>query len=57
MIGPSFKAADVPQVIDKLVQVFITHRELEEQFSDTVQRIGLAPFKERVYAPAMETAV
>lgn len=57
VIGPSFKAADVPQVIDKLVQVFITHRELEEQFSDTVQRIGLAPFKERVYAPAMETAV
>jgi len=57
VIGPSFKAADVPQVIDKLVQVFITHRELEEQFSDTVQRIGIAPFKERVYAPAMETAV
>lgn len=56
VIGPSFKAADVPQVIDQLVQVFLTHRELEEQFSDTVQRIGIEPFKERVYAPILETA-
>jgi sulfite reductase (NADPH) hemoprotein beta-component len=56
VIGPSFKAADVPEVINKLVHVFIAHRELEEQFSDTVQRIGLEPFKEYVYAPALETA-
>lgn len=56
VIGPSFKAADVPEVINKLVHVFIAHRELEEQFSDTVQRIGLEPFKEYVYAPALEAA-
>lgn len=56
VIGPSFKAADVPEVINKLVRVFIAHRELEEQFSDTVQRIGLEPFKEYVYAPSLETA-
>lgn len=56
VIGPSFKADDVPEVINKLVQVFLAHRELEEQFSDTVQRIGIEPFKEHVYAPALETA-
>lgn len=54
VIGPSFKAADIPEVIDKLVKVFIAHRELEEQFSDTVQRIGIEPFKEKVYAPTLE---
>lgn len=56
VIGPSFKADDVPEVINKLVQVFLAHRELEEQFSDTVQRIGIEPFKEHVYAKALETA-
>jgi sulfite reductase (NADPH) hemoprotein beta-component len=56
VIGPSFKADEVPEVINKLVQVFLAHRELEEQFSDTVQRIGIEPFKEHVYAQPLETA-
>lgn len=54
VIGPSFGADEVPRVIDKLVKVFIEHREVEEQFSDTVQRIGLEPFKERVYSQPRE---
>lgn len=56
VIGRAFKAAEVPEVIDKLVQVFIAHRELEEQFSDTVQRIGLEPFREKVYSKNLEVA-
>ncbi len=52
VIGPSFLADDVPDVIDTLINVFLEYRELDESFSDTVARIGIAPFKERVYQTA-----
>nr|WP_314560385.1 nitrite/sulfite reductase [uncultured Pseudomonas sp.] len=50
VIGPSFSAAEIPDVIERLIQTFVRYRESEERFVDTVQRIGLEPFKERVYA-------
>jgi sulfite reductase (NADPH) hemoprotein beta-component len=34
------------------VDTFRDYREPEERFVDTVRRIGLEPFKERVYAKA-----
>ena len=49
VIGPSFAAEQVPQVIERIVQTFTDYREVQERFVDTVQRIGLEPFKERVY--------
>jgi sulfite reductase (NADPH) hemoprotein beta-component len=49
VIGPSFAAEQVPQVIERIVQTFTDYRENQERFVDTVQRIGLEPFKERVY--------
>jgi sulfite reductase (NADPH) hemoprotein beta-component len=52
VIGPSFAAAEVPEVIVQLVDVYVLHRHADERFIDTVQRLGLAPFKERVYAAA-----
>jgi sulfite reductase (NADPH) hemoprotein beta-component len=52
VIGPSFAAADVPDVIVRLVDVFVDNRHEDERFIETVRRIGLAPFKERVYAAA-----
>ena len=52
VIGPSFAAAEVPEVIVRLVDVFVANRHADERFIDTVRRIGLAPFKERVYAAA-----
>ena len=51
VIGPSFAAADVPNVVARLVDVFVAHRRAGERFIDTVRRIGLEPFRERVYAP------
>lgn len=54
VIGPSFGAQDVPDVIDKIVDVYLAHREEEESFSSTVDRIGIAPFKEKVYSNAVE---
>ncbi|MDR6609354.1 nitrite/sulfite reductase [Pseudomonas synxantha] len=49
VIGPSFSAVEVPQVIEQIIETFVRYRESEELFVDTVQRIGLEPFKEAVY--------
>ena len=57
VIGPSFSAAEVPQVIERIVGTFVRYREHEELFVDTVARIGLEPFKERVYPKTLEAAV
>jgi sulfite reductase (NADPH) hemoprotein beta-component len=50
VIGPSFAAADVPDVIGALIDVYVERRVDGERFIDTLQRIGTEPFKERVYA-------
>jgi len=50
VIGPSFARADMPEVIEKLLSVYVEQRTPEERFLDTVRRLGIAPFKERVYA-------
>ncbi|QYY84689.1 MULTISPECIES: nitrite/sulfite reductase [Pseudomonas] len=54
VIGPSFSAAEVPQVIERIIGTFVRYREHEELFVDTVARIGLEPFKERVYPKTLE---
>jgi sulfite reductase (NADPH) hemoprotein beta-component len=50
IIGPSFSALQMPEVIDRLLQVYVRERTPEERFVDTAQRLGIAPFKEHVYA-------
>ena len=50
VIGPSFAAEQVPEVIERIVRTYVDYRELGEGFLDTFQRIGLEPFKERVYS-------
>jgi sulfite reductase (NADPH) hemoprotein beta-component len=50
ILGPSFKADDVPVVVDKVIQVYVENRNPDETFIDTVDRLGIVPFKERVYA-------
>ncbi|QHF51133.1 nitrite/sulfite reductase [Pseudomonas sp. S49] len=54
VIGPSFSAAEVPQVIERIIGTFVRYREHEELFVDTVARIGMEPFKERVYPKTLE---
>ncbi|MGW8466419.1 nitrite/sulfite reductase [Pseudomonas sp. CLCA07] len=56
VIGPSFSAAEVPGVIEQIVQTFVSYRESEELFVDTLQRIGLEPFKEQVYPQVLEVS-
>ncbi|MDQ1919574.1 nitrite/sulfite reductase [Massilia pseudoviolaceinigra] len=50
IIGPSFSALQMPEVVDRLLQVYVRERHEDERFVDTAQRLGIAPFKEHVYA-------
>jgi sulfite reductase (NADPH) hemoprotein beta-component len=50
VIGPAFARADVPDVIERLIQCYLERRDSDaERFVDVVHRIGIQPFKERVY--------
>lgn len=50
ILGPSFAQDEMPDVISKIIQVYLDQRIEEERFIDTYRRIGIDPFKERVYA-------
>jgi sulfite reductase (NADPH) hemoprotein beta-component len=50
VLGPSFARDDLPEVIDKLLNVYIENRIDGESFLETYRRIEIAPFKEAVYA-------
>jgi sulfite reductase (NADPH) hemoprotein beta-component len=50
VIGPSVAKEAVADTIAKLLEVYVRERHGEdERFLDTVRRIGLEPFQERVY--------
>jgi sulfite reductase (NADPH) hemoprotein beta-component len=49
VIGPSFSAEEIPNVIDLVLKTYIEVRLDEELFIDCLNRIGIEPFKERVY--------
>ena len=46
VIGPSFSAAEVPDVIEAVLNTYRDLRESGEAFQNTVRRTGLDPFKE-----------
>jgi sulfite reductase (NADPH) hemoprotein beta-component len=50
VIGPSVAKANVPETLARLLDVYVELRKPEERFLDTVRRLGVKPFKERVYA-------
>ena len=49
VIGPSFAAEEMPDVVGKIIDVFVENRHEDERFLDTLDRIGIDPFKNRVY--------
>ncbi|HEY7761198.1 MAG TPA: nitrite/sulfite reductase [Burkholderiales bacterium] len=50
VIGPSVARAEVPDVVERLVTVYLEQRESEqERFIDVVHRLGVEPFKAHVY--------
>ncbi|WP_022721294.1 nitrite/sulfite reductase [Rhodopseudomonas sp. B29] len=51
LIGPAVPYDQVADVIEDIVEAYLALRERpEELFVDTVKRLGVEPFKERVYA-------
>ena len=49
MIGPSFAQEQVADVVARLIDTYVALRHADERFIDTVERVGLVPFKENVY--------
>ena len=54
VIGRSFTFGQIPEVLARLLQVYVQARFEDERFIDTVRRIGLEPFKTYVYATPVE---
>ncbi len=52
VIGPSVAKSDVAETLARILDVYVARREEGEEFIDTVRRIGVDPFSERVYAAA-----
>ncbi|MEP1471706.1 MAG: nitrite/sulfite reductase [Halieaceae bacterium] len=52
ILGPSFRQEDMPDVMDKILSTYLSLRNDEEPFLELYQRVGIDPFKERVYAKA-----
>ena len=53
-IGPAIARSNVVATIVKLIETFVEHRRGEESFVQTYRRVGLAPYKARVYGEKKE---
>ena len=49
IIGPSFAAGQVTEVVARLIDCYVELRDEGERFIDTVTRVGVGPFKDNVY--------
>src|SRR5882672_6513065 len=57
VIGPSFARAEIPDVIEKLIECYLARRDSDaERFIDVVHRVGVEAFKESVYGNADQRA-
>jgi sulfite reductase (NADPH) hemoprotein beta-component len=48
-LGPSVPRDEVPAVMERIFLTYRDLREEEESFLETVRRVGIQPFQERVY--------
>lgn len=51
IVGPAFGEDDIVDAIETIVNTYLGLRTDGEAFIDTYRRVGLAPFKETLYAP------
>ena len=49
VIGPSFYANEIPDVITSVINTYVEQRAADEPFIDTYRRIGVTSFKEAAY--------
>ncbi len=52
VIGPSFYADEIPDVITNVINTYVAQRNGEEPFIETYRRVGVTPFKEAAYKNA-----
>jgi len=52
ILGPSFAQEAIPEVVAKLLEVYVGRRIDGETFLETYDRIGIEPFREAVYGAA-----
>jgi len=50
IVGPSFSYEAVVDAVETIVETYLALRRDGEAFLDTYSRVGLAPFKEKLYA-------
>ena len=50
IVGPSVAGDRVADAVESIIETYLVTRESEETFIDTYRRVGLAPFKENLYA-------
>jgi sulfite reductase (NADPH) hemoprotein beta-component len=56
VIGPSVAQDNVAETLARILDVYRERRTEDERFIDTVRRLGIKPFKERVYAADLAAA-
>ena len=56
VIGPSFYADEIPDVITNVINTYVGERSGDEPFIETYRRIGVTPFKEAAYKDKGENA-
>jgi len=56
VIGPSVPQDEVAAIIGRILDVYRELRHEDERFIDTVRRVSVTPFKERVYAKDLAAA-
>ncbi|MCQ8128832.1 nitrite/sulfite reductase [Methylomonas rivi] len=49
-LGPSVAKHQITESITRILDVYVQHRLEDETFLQTVKRVGLEPFREKVYA-------
>ena len=49
VIGPSFGAEQIPDVMADIIDTFVKYRTADEAFIETYRRLGVTPFKEAAY--------
>jgi sulfite reductase (NADPH) hemoprotein beta-component len=50
LLGPAVRYGELADTVEEIVATYLELREVSESFVDTVKRLGVEPFKERVYA-------
>ncbi len=52
VVGPGFSNGEIVDAVETILDTYVDIREEGERFIDTFQRVGMKPFKERLYADA-----